>query len=108
MLDATKPEPSPSGDGQDVGKAAGDLLAEHGFPEVAADLEARVQWGASKYGTRLKTHNGRNALMDAYQEALDGLNYSTQAHLEGLCDEVLMFVFMNAAVNIKRKLNGEA
>jgi len=35
-----------------------------------------------KYGTVLKTHNGRNALMDAYQEALNLCMYLKQALLE--------------------------
>lgn len=50
---------------------------------VALDLEARAQVGTVKYGTRLKTNNGRNAVLDAYQELLDLLNYTKQGILEG-------------------------
>lgn len=46
---------------------------------VLADIRARDEFGASKYGTRLQPHNGRDALMDAYQEALDLVFYLRQA-----------------------------
>lgn len=49
---------------------------------VKADLEARAQAGELKYGERLKAHNGRNALLDAYQEALDLACYLRQAMQE--------------------------
>lgn len=38
--------------------------------------------GEQKYGTRLQTFNGRNALIDAYQEALDLVMYLRQKFLE--------------------------
>jgi hypothetical protein len=38
---------------------------------VLADIQARVDTGQEKYGTKLMTHNGRDALWDAYQEAID-------------------------------------
>lgn len=46
---------------------------------VVADIEARKQVGLKKYGTLLQAHNGRDALMDAYQEALDLCQYLRQA-----------------------------
>ena len=45
---------------------------------VKKDLEDRAVMGNEKYGTYLMTHNGRNALMDAYQEALDLVMYLRQ------------------------------
>jgi hypothetical protein len=47
-----------------------------------ADLEFRREMGILKYGGELKTHNGRDALIDAYQEALDLALYLKQAILE--------------------------
>lgn len=48
---------------------------ENGLPAVwdlvMRDMEARDRFGAAKYKTRLQPHNGRDALSDAYQEALD-------------------------------------
>lgn len=38
---------------------------------VLADIEARKQLGIRKYGTALQAGNGRNMLLDAYEEALD-------------------------------------
>ena len=49
---------------------------------IIDDLHARAEMGEGKYGTVLKTHNGRNALMDAYQEALDLCMYLKQVLLE--------------------------
>lgn len=49
---------------------------------VIADVEARREMGIAKYGTPLQAHNGRDALMDAYQEALDLACYLRQAIAE--------------------------
>jgi hypothetical protein len=50
--------------------------------QVMADLQARSDMGKEKYGTRLTTENGRGALMDAYQEALDLCCYLKQDIME--------------------------
>lgn len=42
---------------------------------VLVDIAARDKFGVAKYGTRLKPHNGRDYLTDAYQEALDLVVY---------------------------------
>lgn len=49
---------------------------------VLADLRERAETGKRKYGTYLETNNGRNALWDAYQEAIDLVMYLRQALLE--------------------------
>lgn len=49
---------------------------------VLTDLRARDIFGLRKYGTRLQAHNGRDALMDAYQEGLDLVIYLRQAIAE--------------------------
>lgn len=38
---------------------------------VIADIADRKAVGLERYGTLLQAHNGRDALMDAYQEVLD-------------------------------------
>lgn len=53
-----------------------------GSLQIAADLRARAEMGMRRYGTPLMTHNGRDAVMDCYQECLDALMYITQAKLE--------------------------
>ena len=57
----------------------GDHIVIH---EVLGDLRERAEFGKRKYGTFLKTNNGRNALVDAYQEALDLVMYLKQKIME--------------------------
>lgn len=46
---------------------------------VVADMEERDRLGRKRYGRPLETHNGRDALVDAYQEVLDGIVYLRQS-----------------------------
>lgn len=46
---------------------------------VVEDMHARDQFGREHYGTPLQAHNGRDPLVDAYQEALDHAVYLRQA-----------------------------
>lgn len=46
---------------------------------VIMDMADRRMLGISRYGTPLQAHNGRDALVDAYQEALDLCVYLRQA-----------------------------
>ncbi len=45
---------------------------------VSRALTLRAEMGKAKYGTYLRANNGRNALVDLYQELLDALMYSQQ------------------------------
>jgi len=63
---ATSSEPTPQGTGDDVAAL------------VQKDIEARAQEGEETYGERLTTDNGRDALVDAYQEVLDTAMYLRQ------------------------------
>lgn len=49
---------------------------------VIADMHARDAEGRRKYGTPLQPFNGRDPLVDAYQEALDLAVYLKQAIIE--------------------------
>lgn len=49
---------------------------------VRADLDTREQVGIQRYGTPLQAFNGRDALRDAYEEALDLACYLRQAIAE--------------------------
>lgn len=53
-------------------------------PLVREDLRARRDAGRKKYGTELHTFNGRDALLDAYQEACDLVVYFVQYREEML------------------------
>lgn len=46
---------------------------------VIKDMEGRKVIGLAKYGTLLQPFNGRDALRDAYEEALDLAQYLRQA-----------------------------
>lgn len=45
---------------------------------VIYDIAARKEVGKERYGTYLQPFNGRSALWDAYQEALDLCQYLRQ------------------------------
>lgn len=67
---AKQPEPTPRPEAPSIQAA------------VRADLEIREQIGIETYGTHLTAHNGRDALRDAYEEALDQALYLRQAIAE--------------------------
>lgn len=46
---------------------------------LRADMRERHELGVKKYGTPLRVWNGRDPVVDAYQEALDLVVYATQA-----------------------------
>ena len=48
------------------------------YPLVMKDVADRTITGKKKHGTYLQTNNGRDALLDAYQEALDLVFYLRQ------------------------------
>jgi len=50
--------------------------------QVITDIHARRQVGIKRYGTALQPYNGRDALLDAYEEALDLAMYLKQALIE--------------------------
>jgi hypothetical protein len=50
--------------------------------QLIQDIQDRVALGEKRYGTKLMTGNGRNALIDAYQEVLDAAFYLCQALME--------------------------
>lgn len=49
---------------------------------VISDVSARRELGIGRYGTPLQPNNGRDALLDAYQEALDLCCYLRQVLYE--------------------------
>src|SRR5271168_129308 len=103
--DAARVQPMPTGNGIDVAvEVAKDLRALE-LEFIAEDTEARIRLGEQKYGTRLKSHNGRDAMLDLYQEILDGCNYAKQLVIEGKDNGNLFKQLVGLAVVIKFKLN---
>jgi hypothetical protein len=58
------------------------MKREQVLPHVMSDMAARIAKGADEYGEPLTTFNGRDALQDAYEEALDLAVYLKQALME--------------------------
>ncbi len=50
--------------------------------QIVEDMKERHALGISRYGTPLQTRNGRDSVMDAYQEVLDLRAYLEQTRLE--------------------------
>lgn len=71
MNDQTKPQPPPEKNDR---PAAWDLVVQ--------DMRDRDVFGKAKYGTRLQPFNGRDQLVDAYQEVLDLAVYLRNAIYE--------------------------
>lgn len=49
---------------------------------IASDLRERDRIGRETYGVSLMSHNGREPLVDLYEELLDSLVYSVQHDIE--------------------------
>lgn len=105
-------QPRPTGEETeetDVGKFVIRELIRMCLPQIARDHEKRIDWGEKKYGQRLRTNNGRNALLDAYQEVLDFLSYLMQAILEGHSECQSMFdIAARLASEIEASLGGKS
>jgi len=68
------------------------------WPLVIKDMADRDHLGKVKYGIPLRSHNGRDALVDAYQEVLDLSVYLRQ--------EIEEKRALNEAVVVARKISG--
>lgn len=104
MTAASTPQPPPTAR-QESRKVLDAVLVEVdrwvGGAPVAEALIARDEMGSAKYGTSLMTHNGRAALVDAWQEALDLVMYLGQAVQEGRGDVYPLF---QSAIGMARDL----
>jgi hypothetical protein len=67
---------------------------------VIDDLELRAKKGVETYGKRLSPFNGRNSLIDAYQEALDLGVYLKQRLIE---EDTFLQELNKAIENAKEK-----
>jgi hypothetical protein len=57
-------------------------MSQEVWPYLLGLLEERVALGEARYGCRLATDNGRDALRDAWEEAVDLVMYLTQMMME--------------------------
>lgn len=65
-IEATTQQPKPAGKGPAIA------------PLVCEDIMARNAMGEEKYGEVLRAFNGRDPLVDLYQELLDAAQYIRQ------------------------------
>jgi len=72
--------------------------------EVKQDIENRIIKGVQTYGERLKPFNGRDALLDAYEESLDMTLYLKQALTEKQAIQVQAKVKVNFVEDEKEVL----
>jgi hypothetical protein len=75
MKEVVNPEPDPK---RNTSRPIWELVID--------DMKDRDHFGRMRYGTPLQANNGRDALVDAYQEALDLCVYLRQAIEERQCD----------------------
>jgi hypothetical protein len=82
---------------------------------LVADLRARAyDVGLATYGVLLQAHNGRDALRDAYEEALDLVMYLRQAEeeetvaLERLCLIELRVNAIRLAMGLRKRIEWRA
>lgn len=64
--------------------------------KISVDVGRRIDLGIRRYGRPLETFNGRDALVDAYEEALDLTNYLCQRTLEQNHDAKARLLYWNA------------
>lgn len=99
LQELLKVQPPPIRTAQSAPILTDDFLTR--VPEkVAEALRLRRQFGLDKYGTVLKSHNGRNPLADALQETLDLIVYLQQARMEGRPCEPLLALAVQLAEDI--------
>lgn len=73
--DGAQPSPKPNASTPIVDLVLRDVTDE----QVKAELRHRAEVGLARYGVKLQAHNGRDALRDAMDEALDLPMYLRQA-----------------------------
>lgn len=81
--------------------------------QLVAHIGERDRFGIAKYGTRLRPNDGRDPLVDAFQEALDGSVYcakwayeAEQQHGRWSMEHIEADGAMWAQINVARLLCG--
>jgi hypothetical protein len=102
-----QPRPIPNNHRASWGVVLRDLEKAYQGPVatiVRDDICERDYVGEQKYGTRLQPFNGRDSLLDAYEEALDLTVYLKNAHTEGSPVYMLYREALRMAVSIRELL----
>lgn len=69
-------------------------------PLVIQDMTDRDNWGRSKYGVPLQPFNGRDPLVDLYQEFLDAIVYTKQFLLENPYDVIMGEIYLQLRTSV--------
>ena len=77
------------------------------WPLVIADMQARDAVGRERYGMPLQAFNGRNPLVDGYQESLDRIAYERQAIEERAAMVAMMVRLIDVARGRPAHVNEE-
>lgn len=75
---------------------------------VVNDMRARDKLGRERYGTPLTVNNGRDQLVDAYQELLDGAAYLRAAWLEGHQVRDVYYAQLDVIMKIRMMIDARA
>ena len=75
-------------------------------PEIRADAEARRRLGIERYGLPLQRGNGRDMVIDGYQEALDGIAYAYGAEGDDPGVDEIRRAAVGLAVLWRRRIDG--
>ncbi len=100
---SSRPEPPPTdGTGPDLWPL---VIARHrDRPAFCRAATERHAFGVAKYGKSLRAYNGRSALIDALQEALDLVVYLEQARVETRGTMVRLTAMQDMAVDMAQEL----
>ena len=104
---AATPQPAPERGGRSITiLVVDDILAGVEVSDVelkvCRDLVARDAMGFAKYHQNLETFDGRDTIMDAYQECLDLCQYLKKAAMEGDNVKALYLAAVMMAMRLAR------
>lgn len=108
MSYAAQPQPDPQPSNEPGAHLTFCCKIRHSDLEaLSPDIQARSQKGLETYGCLLKPFNGRNQLIDAYQELLDALVYLECAIREqgSITLAVLQKQLAHQALLLKKEIN---
>jgi len=103
--EAGQPLPITTKKSVDVAVEVANDLKRADLSSIAEDVEARIRIGEKKYGKRLQSFNGRDAVKDLYDEVLDALNYSKQLEIEGKDNGNIFRDLISLAAVVKTRLD---
>jgi hypothetical protein len=100
--EAGQPLPITTKNSVDVATLVAQHLAAIGQSNIAQNVEARIALGERKYGSRLKSFNGRDVIKDLMDELLDSLNYAKQAEIEDLDDGSIFESLIEIVIRVNK------